>query len=361
MQKKSKKSEWNAQTAYDYRKLTYPDEKFLSCVITEEEEELVADYEIQNYSSCTEIRNLSGVERLRVLVDVQTLEGKSDEYLFSLAPQNLYYDENYRVKVMERDIPTNREEDCNDFLKQYKALAAFALQKKYSYEDYVEGGEDLYRKNRLLQQISETKDSGELKNLLEQEYVKEKEKLVRTKILVSKKSYRMGRLMLVIIGISLCVCGGYLAELLLEEKPVLEAKLQAECDYLKKDYIRVVDDLKQLPMNRLSYDQKYVLSVSYVNLESLSLEQKQNILDKLPVNGDEKLMEYWIYIGRLQPVEAENIAMQKSDDELLLYAYMLDKDLTEADENLNGEEKAQKLEDLESKISHLAEVYMKEE
>ena len=135
MQKKSKKSEWNAQTAYDYRKLTYPDEKFLSCVITEEEEELVADYEIQNYSSCTEIRNLSGVERLRVLVDVQTLEGKSDEYLFSLAPQNLYYDENYRVKVMERDIPTNREEDCNDFLKQYKALAAFALQKKYSYED----------------------------------------------------------------------------------------------------------------------------------------------------------------------------------------------------------------------------------
>ena len=130
---------------------------------------------------------------------------------------------------------------------------------------------------------------------------------------------------------------------------------------VKLDNELEVDDLKQLPMNRLSYDQKYVLSVSYVNLESLSLEQKQNILDKLPVNGDEKLMEYWIYIGRLQPVEAENIAMQKSDDELLLYAYMLDKDLTEADENLNGEEKAQKLEDLESKISHLAEVYMKEE
>ena len=69
------------------------------------------------------------------------------------------------------------------------------------------------------------------------------------------------------------------------------------------------------------------------------------------------MMEYWIYIGRLNPLEAENIAMQRSDDELLLYAYMLEKDLTETDNQMTGEEKATKLSELEGKIKTLAEKY----
>ena len=89
--------------------------------------------------------------------------------------------------------------------------------------------------------------------------------------------------------------------------------------------------------------------------------QKENILQKLPINGEEKLMEYWIYIGRLLPLEAENIALQRSDDELLLYAYMLEKDLTETDTQMTGEEKAAKLEELNGKIEKLAEKYVEEE
>ena len=141
------------------------------------------------------------------------------------------------------------------------------------------------------------------------------------------------------------------------ERPKTKAMLQAEIDFLKGDYIQVIDDLAGLSMQDLFYDQKYILSVAYVNTESLTGEQKINILEKIPINGDEKLMEYWIYIGRLIPLEAENIAMQKSDDELLLYAYMLEKDLTETDTEMTGEEKAAKLTELEGKISKLAEKY----
>ncbi len=60
-------------------------------------------------------------------------------------------------------------------------------------------------------------------------------------------------------------------------------------------------------------------------------------------------------------MEAENIAMQRSDDELLLYAYMLDKDLTQTDTVMTGEEKAAKLADLEEKIANLAKQYEAEE
>lgn len=48
------------------------------------------------------------------------------------------------------------------------------------------------------------------------------------------------------------------------------------------------------------------------------MEQKDNILEQITLDGDEKMKEYWIYIGRLEVQKAQDIAMVKSNDELLL-------------------------------------------
>ena len=64
-----------------------------------------------------------------------------------------------------------------------------------------------------------------------------------------------------------------------------------------------------------------------------------------------------MYLGRLDVEKAEDIAQQVSDQDLLLYAYLKDKSMTEEDTKISGEEKAAKIESLTSKIEKLSEAY----
>lgn len=357
LKKAIKKSEIQAETIYDYKKIEYKNDRFLDCAIEEKEELLEITYEINEYHPFTDIRTCTRKEKLRILIDAACLRALRKEYTFSIRPENLYFDENHRVYVMERDICRQGEVPESDFPEEYKALAGYSLQKKYSYEDYREGGMDLLKKNKFLKSILPLQTPEEVAKRLEEEYQKVSKEIREKKLLVNKKMYVGSRIYIILSILFLTANMSAIAHYSFFEKPRLEAKLQAEVDFLKGDYIQVIDDLSRLSMDYLSYDQKYILSTAFVNLESLTVEQKENILEKLPINGDVKLMEYWIYVGRLDPLEAENIAMQKSDDELLLYAYMLEKDLTETDTRMTGEEKAAKLEELEGKIEKLAEKY----
>ena len=354
-----KKSDLTAKSKYDYNKLVYHSERLIDCSITEKGEELECVYVLNGYHPFQEIRKCTKQKRMNILEDAACLAASRDEYTFSMAPDNLYYDDHDRVYILRRDIRSADSED--NFLTEYQALVGYALQKRYTYEDYLEGGEGLYRKHKFLKTMSAAQTVGELADILHNEYEKITEDIRNNKLLVNKGRYRSVKVWAVISLLLLIGCVPVIGYYVLYQEPVQTAKLQAEIDFLHTNYIKVVEDLEPLSMEQLDYEQKYVLSVAYVHLESLTAEQKGNILGSLPMNGEEKLMEYWIHIGRLNPVEAENIAMQRSDDELLLYAYMLDKDLTQTDTVMTGEEKAAKLADLEEKIANLAKQYEAEE
>lgn len=356
-----KKSELCAQTAYDYKKIAYPNDRFLHCTIKEEPENLEIIYDVEGFYPFSAIRSRTQSEKLCILADAGELLSLREEYTFSLAPDNLYFDDNARTYIVNRDICKKGEVREDTFSEEYKALIGYALQKKYDYEDYLKGGADLMRKHKFLQKLEDFQETEAIRNFIKAEYRRLAEDIRARKFLVNKNGYLWSR---VYIGISILLILAGAAALFYEyliERPRIEARLQAEADFIRGDYIQVISDLSNLSMQHLAYDQKYILSIAYVRMESLTAEQKENILARLPVGGDEKLMEYWIYIGRLNPLEAENIAMQKSDDELLLYAYMLEKDLTETDVEMTGEEKAAKLSELEEKIKKLAEKYETEE
>lgn len=356
-----KKSELCAQTAYDYKKMAYPHERLLNCAIKEEQETLEIVYDTEGYHPFSEIRSRTRSERLCILADAAGLSSLRAEYTFSLAPDNLYFDDNARVYIVSRDVSKEGGIQEDSFSEEYKALIGYSLQKKYGYEDYLKGGADLMRKHKLLQKLGELQETEEIRNFIREEYRRLSEDIRVRKFLVNKNRYLWSR---VYIGISilLIIAGtAALSYYYLMERPRIEARLQAEADFIRGDYIQVINDLSNLSMQYLAYDQKYILSIAYVRMESLTAEQKENILERLPIGADEKLMEYWIYIGRLNPLEAENIAMQRSDDELLLYAYMLEKDLTETNTEMTGEEKTAKLSELEEKIKKLAEKYETDE
>ena len=106
---------------------------------------------------------------------------------------------------------------------------------------------------------------------------------------------------------------------------------------------------------------KYVVAVAYANRENFQKEEIDVIVSRLAPTTNEKELDYWIYLGRLDVKTAEDIALSLSDDKLLIYAYMKETDLLESDTTVSGEEKKARLDQLEQEITKLGEKYKTEE
>lgn len=214
-------------------------------------------------------------------------------------------------------------------------------------------------KDKFLSTIANQENVESILQCLQQEYDSVTEMYQKTKVLVSRKGYRRNKFALWISsGLLLitCVLIGYWLYWI---RPYDSAVIEANQDYLKKDYIAVIDAFQRIKMERLSVFDKYILAFSYIQCESLTGEQKENIMNALSLDTNEKVLDYWIYLGRLDTAMAEDIAQQISDNDLLLYAYLKDKNIVEEDRVLSGSEKEHRLEELQGKIEKITESFIK--
>lgn len=353
-----KKSDMNAQNSFDYKRISYSQERFLDCGIEEEEEDLKITYAIGKNECFTNIRKEKMEVRIVLLLDAIRLLALKSEYSFWLSPENLYYDVNHRVYVMQRDVYQRGEsEKKEEGMLEIKALIGFALQKKYNFHNYYEGGIELLQKEEFLRTIYTAQTEQDVITALEDRYEKIIEEKRQTKAEVNKGSYLRARIISYVSTI-LLICAVIGTIYYYQSQYVCNAAImEADNRYIANDAVGIIDTLETIEPNQLNQSHKYILAQAYVKGENLSAEQKENILSTLNVNSEEKRMEYWIYLGRLQVEEAENIAMQYSDDELLLYAYLKDKSMTENDTTISGDEKTAKLADLETKIEKIAKKY----
>lgn len=357
-----KKSSMCAKSAADYEKLTKRKPQFLNCQIREDKETISFFYDIQDRKLFSRLREEKKLNRLRALLEIKALQQLYLEYHFSLNPENIYYDRNDRVFVKSRDLyerGINGSEE--EFLRQFKALTGHMLQKRYCFEDYTSGGMDLYKKNSFLKQMMGMETLEEVEALLLREYEVTEDITMNKRVEVNKSWYQMNRWCLLAAAVFIGAAGAFIIYMTLVQFPRKNAFLNAAYYYLDGNYVKVVDELKETQLKYLDPYQKYFLAVSYVKSESLTQEQKENILETIAINGEEKIKDYWIYLGRLDTLEAENVAMQRTDDELLLYAYMTEKAILEKNTEITGEEKANRLAELEKKIEELAKQYEKTE
>lgn len=353
-----KKSGMCAKGFYDYEKLLCKQVQFLECQIKEEKETICFYYDVQDKKPFAELRTEKKLNRLQALLEIGKMAELFHQYNFSICPDNLFYDRNFRVFIKNRDLYergiSGKEEE---FLEQYKALTGHVMQKKYSFEDYLYGGKDLYRKNIFLRKMSETGSVEELEEFLKKEYELTQDITLNKRIEVNKSWYRMNGWCMAAAVILIAAAAVYIIFTAFVMTPRKNAMIEAAGSYLEGNYVKVIDDLRNVDMRYMDKHQKYMLAVSYVKSESLTPEQKENVLETITLDGEEKIKDYWIYLGRLNTAEAQNIAMQRSDDELLLYAYMTEKAIVEKNTEITGEEKAQKLTELQSKIDNLAKQY----
>lgn len=362
LQERFKKSEFAAKDRYDYKWITYPEIHFLRSELEEQGEELNITYETGEKKALTEIRQEDVMQRLLILESVGELFSDIKKYTFGLQPENLFYDDHGIVQAKRRDINSKHQQKSEkDFVLDYKAVIGYAMQKKYQYEDFRQGGSELLGREGICGEIKELESVREIQERLRGEYRRIQENRKRTKVLLPIRTYRLAKGLAIVLGVLLFGLAGFAGYHFIVTEPYKNAVIELSDAYISSDYVLCIDAMKDIAVKNMSLYQKYMLANAYVRSENLNQEQKDNILSSMTLNDSASKLEYWIYLGRKDTERAEDIALQLSDHQLLLYAYMKEKANIESDTELTGAEKSDKLNELTRKMDSLMEEYNTED
>jgi len=345
----------NGQSALSKRErafLIFSRDELVPCTLAETEDNFTLRFNIDGLYSAEDIKTEDLVSKLQFLANCADLYLLREEYQFSLSSENIYYTYNLAPKVLMRDKQQSMEED---FIKEYKAFIAYIIAPKYSYENYLNGGEKLYKRNKTVKSIVQNETVDEIKNQILDLFEKKKQENKSTKQLVRKTTVKSFAIFMPLVVLFLVASLGLSGFLYFMELPYKTTLLGGNSAYLNEDYIGVQEELLSLSMNRLPKETKFILAKSYVITESLTTAQKNNILLGISLKSDEMILDYWISIGRLDFDGAVDIAQRLGDNDLLLFAYIKQKAILVDDTSVDGAEKTVKMKDLDDKIKAITE------
>lgn len=358
-------SELNAKDEYDIKRITYKSLNLVSCEAEIEDEEVRFRYSVGCLKdiNCIAVENES--EKFRFLLNVSELFNLLDMYSFDLKSDNLYYDYNYNPKILKRDVKIDdtivSEEE---FVLQYKSLIGSLFIKKYSYEDFYNGGIRLLKSNKITKDFIELKTIDEIKEKLifhlEENERYRKEKIISVKkhnYNIKKHSIRIMAIVIVMLTVYSIYEGVFLS-------PFNENIIKGTYSYMEQDYegaIKYLEKAKNIKFMNFDKVQKYELAYSYITSENLSESQRKNVLLNLTSKSDENILDYWITIGEIKYDEAIDLAKKLQDDELILYALLNKYKYIQDDATLTGEEKDKEKQSIKSEIDKLTQQLNKEE
>ena len=353
------KADMAAKTSYDYQRLEQEDALLLPCVIEEEKETLCMKFETGEMAPFEQLKKEDKIKKMEVLMQVAELEKLYMKFEFSLCPKNLYYDRLGKVKVKKRDIiPAHDEDRKQQFLNMYQALIGYIMEGSRPYDDYLSGGAEILKKKEEFVKLMTPETLQEEKSLLVKMYENARSREEKTTLRVDRKKQRI---LSVYAVISTFALAGLLAAGIYSFGwyiPRQERITAANDAFLKKDYITVIDSLRDFAVEDIERPQKYILATAYIQgqaVDTFSTADKEAILSKITYDASETVLNYWIHLGRLEVAEAEELAMQMSDNQLLLYAYMQELDQLEQGSGLSGEEKNNREQELREEIRGLAD------
>lgn len=353
------KADMAAKTSYDYQRLEQEDALLLPCVIEEEKETLCMKFETGEMAPFEQLKKEDKIKKMEVLMQVAELEKLYMKFEFSLCPKNLYYDRLGKVKVKKRDIiPAYREHRKQQFLNMYQALIGYIMEGSRPYDDYLSGGAEILKKKEEFVKLMSPETLQEEKSLLVEMYENARSREEKTTLRVDRKKQRILTVYAVVSAFALA---GLLAAGIYSFGwyiPRQERITAANDAFLKKDYITVIDSLREFAVEDIDRPQKYILATAYIQgqaVDTFSTADKEAILSKITYDASETVLNYWIHLGRLEVAEAEELAMQMSDNQLLLYAYMQELDQLEQGSGLSGEEKNNREQELREEIRGLAD------
>lgn len=357
-----KKSSLAAEDSFDYQKITANVQGLIPCSFKESLEDVTFLYDLTDLKPLREIKGETQEKQRQFLVNFVKLYNIFMQYCIEISEDNIFYDENMIPSVKARDLyGREKRPDEKEFLHAYKCVAGGLLSRKYQINQVLESGLEILHREKNLNRIVQADHIQELVEILKNirdNFLKNKQEKIKE---VSKKKYSFWKITAIamfITGITTGALSIYYGGFII---PREKALVTANERFIIRDYVGCIDSIKQIEIEEMDIHTKYILATAYASTESFKQEEISNIVSRLSINSNEKELEYWIRLGRLEVKEAENLALALSDDKLLIYAYMKEIDILENESNIDGEEKKSRLDTLNSEIKALGEKYKAEE
>lgn len=329
--------------------LTYPALGLCPCTLEEREDGIELNFTADGMTSATSIRSKPRTDKLRFLINAAGLELLHKDYTFSLAPDNLMFDLNLCPHVLSRDLYCGGA----TYLQKYKALIGQLLAPRYSYADYLNGGEDLYRKQKFLAELAKLVTVAEIKACLETEFDADVKEAARTTKIVSKRIVILSQILIPVLAVILAATAFFAIRAIFFDMPHQGHIIEASQAYIAGDYIAAQVALRSVEPSEMAHETKHFLARSYVITEALTDEQKVHVLMGLTRMADGALFDFWIHLGRLEFGAAIDIAQRFGDSELLLFAYLKQRTFVMADTTIPGDERVSLLSYLENHINRI--------
>ncbi|MDR3364711.1 MAG: hypothetical protein LBS91_07195 [Clostridiales Family XIII bacterium] len=330
--------------------LVFPNESLVPGEVTEAEDSFELALDTEGLFPFSDILAGEGVERYRLLIGCARLEKLRKEYSFPMDPANLAYDVNFLPKAKLRD---GARDGGPAFIAEYKALIAAVLAPAYKYEDYLKGGCDLYRKNKVTADIAPMQAAGEIAGRLRAAYDELSGKLAKDSMLVGKKKYKARGAAMIVFIVLFAGLAGLAAKYWAVDIPDMRTQVAVSGSFLAGDYIGVLDAVRGKDLAGLSREERYMAAYAGAQASSLSNSQKAAVQRGLSLNTDSLFLEYWVEMGRGNYENAIDISKRIGDKELELYGLLIYKDAIDTGVSMGGAEKAELLKDLGGQIDAL--------
>ena len=332
-------------------RLMFGERRFVPASVETDEEHAVFTYKMNGLKSVETLEKAMLVDKLRFLINVADLAALSEEFSFSLSPENLCADINLAPKILHRDL--RGEENAAEFTDKYRALAGWTLRPKNTYEQYLNSGEGLYKKHKVLRKLTGCREIDEMQAVLRSAYEHELNKLKTKKRIVNAKGYRTMQVLLPIAILLFLGSGVFAWHLYFSVLPFQQTLVAAGHAFMVENYDEAIDVLRDIAPMTMPKEERYQLARAYVISESLSQEQKQHLLSDISPRTEDNILIYWISLGRLEYENAIDMAQRIGDNELQLYALLKYEVAVRNDPQLSGEEKTQTLSEISGKTEEL--------
>lgn len=357
-----KKSEMRAENKFAYEYITRDRVGLIPMQLTEEEEELVFIFSLDGLQPYSALGEEETEYQYRFLENFYRLYQIWKDYDLQFSEDNLYYDVNFMPCIAFRDIREAGDiPQEEDFLEEYKKIAAGVLSRRFSYTQVLASGIEIVRKDKkaafVLEDTALVSFYDNIRQQAEEIYLDNK----NNKVHLDKYKYRLRNRVIIIaatIMMAVIIYTGYQTLVIL---PRSRAVIQASRAYTVQDYVECIDRLRRIKPEQMDTYTKYILAVSYARGEALSREELENVVERISIYSNETLLEYWIAIGRSAYNQAENMAQALSDDKLLIYAYMKELNYLEGNVTMDGEEKQSRMTELSNAITQIGEKYEPDE
>ncbi|MRX72689.1 type VII secretion protein EssB [Bacillus lacus] len=346
--------------------ISAPSEYFLPVSVSEDEDTFIFSFVVEEEKKkWKDIKNLQRNEKLRLLCNLAKLRScLSSRITFFLHPDNVVFDFNLMPAVIYRGIreilpPYTVTEE--DFFQQYRCFVLALFSEQYSFEDLYNGSLNKAKETEFERQILEKKNFEQLLEYIQVCYRKEQQKTEAAMTVVPIKKFRLFKqLSVIMIGLSIVLAVPLFYYLFVKE-PYQDKLLAAHGEFLSSNYGDVITTLNGEEPEKLPYRTKYILSYSYIQVESLSDREKEAIMRNVSLRSDENYLLYWILNGRGSFDESIDKAKFIDDPQLIMYGLIKQIEQVRNNPQLSGTERDEEVRRLQDQLNSYREEYVEED